>query len=251
MIRSRGSNGQATGFVNGIAGIVKNDEGLTKRVSAAMSAQLEKNEKQLFPRVLLGHIQASVNDIDGVRKTVKPLCEKEEKTPEDAQALWSLASALTHDHKQPALACELLESVTDRKLWEQNSSGFQYSAPALLAYSLQKAGRLVEARSMLIETMRDEKVDEQRSRNNPGYGEYQYINSLSGLAERFLDMGYPAEAFIAYRKAYGDDELLEGLAISFDVVINSETGLTSSTLSLSTIQELTSLRLAFQTSPLL
>ena len=49
-------------------------------------------------------------------------------------------------------------------------------------------------------------MDEERSRNNPGYGEYNYINSMANLSRRFLAMGYPAEAYIAFTKAYGDEE---------------------------------------------
>jgi hypothetical protein len=208
-IWSRGSNGKTTGFVNGIAGIVASDEGLQKRVTEALNSRLEKDEEELFPRVLMGLVLTAAKDFDGVRTTIAPLIAKEKKTQEDARAIWCLASTLTHNGKQFDLACDLLESVKDDSLWENSSSGFQFSATALLAYSYEKAQRHANARRILVETMKTEEIDERQSQNNPGYGEYQYIRSLSGLASRFLEMGYPAEAFIAYRKAYGDESLLE------------------------------------------
>ncbi len=56
--------------------------------------------------------------------------------------------------------------------------------------------------------MQSEVIDERQSQYNPGYGEYQYVSSLCNLADRFLKLGYPAEAFVAYRKAFGDESLL-------------------------------------------
>ena len=205
---SRSSNGETTGFVNGIAGIVTSDQALKQRVAENMSTRLEKDEKLLFPRVLLALVQAASKDFRGMRSTVAPLIAKKEKTYDDAQAIWCLASMLTHNAKQPAIACELLESVTNDELWQSSGSDFQFTSTALLAYSYERAKRFTDARRILLEKLKTQEVDQRQNQYNPGYGEYQYINSLSGLARRFLQMGYPAEAFIAFRKAYADESML-------------------------------------------
>ncbi len=209
-IYSRSSNGRTRGFVQGIASLVTAEDDLREDVAESMANRLEKNERALFPRALLALIHVEDEDFEAAHSAMAPLVQKEEKRLEDALAIWCVASTLTHDAKQPALACDLLESIEDRSIWEQyGSSGFQYTAESLLAYSYEQSGRHAEARRILVQVMETEKIDERQNQYNPGYGEYQYIRSLSSLAQRFLKMGYPAEAFIAYRKAFADKSRLE------------------------------------------
>ncbi|MEM9659377.1 MAG: hypothetical protein AAF961_13550, partial [Planctomycetota bacterium] len=209
-VSSRSSNGQTYGFVNGIAMICASDEALRGEVAEAMEDRLEKSDRALFPRVLLALVHAAANDFDSVQQTMTPVMDKEKKTLEDAMALWCVASRLTHHAKQPDVACELLESIDDRSVWDNyGSSDFRFSAEALLSYSYEQAGRNADARRILVKVMETAKIDERQSQYNPGYGEYQYMDSLGTLAERFLQMGYPVEAFIAYRKAYADESMME------------------------------------------
>ncbi len=147
---SRSSNGNTDGFVDGLANIIVNDSELTARVIAAMRRRLDKQEDELFPRVLLALVFAGAKDVEGVRETIQPMITKKDKTSEDTQAIWCIASTLTHRTQQPNLACDLLESVEDDSLWESNDSQFQFSAQSLLAYSYEKANRPADARITLM-----------------------------------------------------------------------------------------------------
>jgi hypothetical protein len=134
--------------------------------------------------------------------------EKEPKTSQDGEALWCIASELTYEAKQPALACELLESIKDPTVMDRGSQ-FQFSSTALLAEAYQRAKKNAEARRILVKAMESMAVDTEQNQYNPGYGDYQYIESQAELARKFLEMNYPAEAFLAFRKAFADKERIE------------------------------------------
>jgi hypothetical protein len=80
---------------------------------------------------------------------------------------------------------------------------------SLLAFAYEEAYRLADAHRILIEELKSISPQDDRYANNPGYAEYRYLASLVGLAERFLKMGYPAEAFIAHRKAFADESIIQ------------------------------------------
>ena len=208
-VNSRSSNGHTTGTADGFAKLVAMNTTLRQQVADSMKQQLEKNESRLFPRVLLALILIDQRDFDGLREVVQPLMDEKKKTPQHAEALWCLASSLTFDAKQPAIACDLIESVEDQSLFGSGNSDFTFTVHALLAYAYEQAERHADARRILIGRLRDLRVDAEQSRHNPGYGEYQYIRTMSSLSERFLKMGYRAEAFIAYRRAYGNESMVE------------------------------------------
>jgi hypothetical protein len=209
---SRSTNGRTSGFVDGIAKIVASDAALREQVVAAMKKRLETPSDDHFPRVLLSLVYAGDKKFAELEQTMQPLVDKKDKVHVDGQALWCVASNLAHKNKRPDLACKLLESAGREVLEEQGSSGFQWTATALLAFSYEKAGRNGDAHRILVEELRDKEVDESQNQYNPGYGEYQFMESLAELSERFLKMGYPAEAFIAYRKAFADPSMLDKAA---------------------------------------
>ncbi|REK10953.1 MAG: hypothetical protein DWQ37_16100 [Planctomycetota bacterium] len=206
-VRSRSSQGQTSGFVDGIAEIVAADDALRKDVSQAMRKRLKKSDDELFARVLLALVLTDQKEFDEVEATMQPLLDKEKKENADGQAVWCVASALTHRSKNPGLGAKLLEGFGSDNLPERNSD-FEYTAASLLAYAYERSGRKADAHRILIEELKNAEINEQYA-NNPGYGEYQYIGSLCSLAERFLKMDYPAEAFLAYRKAYSDETMLD------------------------------------------
>lgn len=206
---SRSSDGQTSGFVDGVAKIVSSDNALSDRVAQAMMKRLEKSPEELFPRVLMCLVSANQKKFDDVEKMIRPVMDKKEKNVEDGKALWCVASMLAHKSKKPDLACKVLESADPKVLEEQGSSGFQWTAMALLAFSYEKAGRNADAHRILVEEIRTKTVDQLQNQYNPGYGEYQFMESLCELSERFLKMGYPAEAFIAWRKAFADPSMID------------------------------------------
>jgi hypothetical protein len=209
---SRGSNGNTSGFVDGVARIVSADDALSERVAQAMAKRLEKAPGELFPRVLVCLVRANQKKFDDVEKAIQPLVDKKDKDAADGQALWCVASMLTHTAKKPDLACKVLESADRRMLQEERSSGFQWTAMALLAFSYEQAGRKADAYRILVDELRTKEIDQTQSQYNPGYGEYQFMESLCGLSERLLEMGYPAEAFIAWRRAFADPSMAEKAA---------------------------------------
>ena len=208
-VYSHSSNGEATGFVNGLAQIVSMDEALEKRTIESMRSQLEKDESALLPQVLLSMILAKDKQYDEVKQILQPLLDKEKKSSEEVQAIWCLASDLVHSSGNPSLACDLLESLDEQELNQERSSGFEYTMRSLLSYAYGKAGRNDDSRRILIDELGNTKIDTQISFSNPGYGDYQYINTQVSLARRFLALDCPAEAFLAYRNAFSDNKRLE------------------------------------------
>src|SRR5690606_14580060 len=208
-VYSRSSGGQTTGFLNGMAHILHQDPKIEERAIEILSKRLEGEKAHLVDRMLLAMVYSQRKDIEGVRRAVEPLISKKKKNAQEVEAIWSIASELTHGTNSPELACELLESVEPAALAEDQGSGFEYSAMALLAEAYQKAKRNSDARRILVEHMISMEVDTEQDQHNPGYGDYQYISSQAALARSFLAMGYPAEAFIAFRKAYSDESRLE------------------------------------------
>ncbi|MCO6045540.1 tetratricopeptide repeat protein [Aeoliella sp. ICT_H6.2] len=208
-VYSRSSNGRTTGVVDGIAQIVSQDEALEKRTIESMRKHLEEDEAVLLPRVLLAMILIKTDQFDEAGEVMQPLIDKQNKSAQDIEAVWCLASELTHQADNPSMACDLLESLDEEQLAGSSNSGFEYTARSLLSYAYEKAGRRAESRRILLEELGNTDVDTQISRSNPGYGDYQYIRSQSGLARRFLDLKCPAEAFLAFQNAYGDEERLE------------------------------------------
>ena len=209
---SRGPNGNTSGFVDGVARIVAADDALSERVAQAMAKRLEKAPGELFPRVLVCLVRANQKRFDDVATAIQPLVDKKDKNAADGRALWCVASMLTHTAKKPDLACKVLESADRRMFQEERSSGFQWTAMALLAFSYEQAGRKADAYRILVEELRTKEIDQTQSQFNPGYGEYQFMESLCGLSERLLEMGYPAEAFIAWRRAFADPSMVERAA---------------------------------------
>ncbi len=204
---SRSQDGQTSGTINGITSIVMSDPELVQKVSTAMQARLEKSKDDLFPRALLCMLLVRQEKFDEMEVLLQPILDKKEKQHQDAQAVWSLASMLAHESKQPERAAKILEATGAEVFKINESSDFQYTAMSLLAFSYEKANRPSDAHRILIEELKKISPVDERYANNPGYAEYRYLSSLVGLSERFLKMGYPAEAFIAHRKAFADESI--------------------------------------------
>ncbi len=205
---SRSSNGKTYGFINLLAEIIAADPELLDQVISAMQARMEKNQEELFPRVLLCFVMIRANLFENLDQAVQPLLDKKTKSPPEQTAIWGLASTLMHEQQKPLEACKLLEAVDLEALEANTNSEFEYTATALLAYCYERAKRPVDAHRILSQQLRTLTIDERQSQSNPGYGEYRYINSLCSLSDRLLKMNYIAEAFIAYHKAFADKELL-------------------------------------------
>lgn len=206
---SRSQDGRTSGTINGITSIVMSDPQLVQKVSAAMQARVEKSKDELFPRALLCMLLGKQEKFDEMETMLQPILEKKNKQHQDAQAVWSLASMLAHEAKQPERAAKILEATGAEVFKINESSDFQYTAMSLLAYSYEQANRPSDAHRILIEELKKISPQDDRYVNNPGYAEYRYLSSLTGLAERFLKMGYPAEAFIAHRKAFADESIVQ------------------------------------------
>ena len=206
---SRGSNGQTHAYGTAIARIVSNDDALKQRVTAALRRQLDESPEARFQRVLLALIHLFDEDYDELDKLAGPLLEKEDKDANDVNAIWCLSSALVHEQKRYEQAIDYLATITDRGAVSQGRSEFEFTLDSLEVFAYEKAGRHKTARQMLLTQMKTMEVDEQQAVHNPGYGEYRYIHSMASLASRFLDMGYAAEGFLAYRKAFGNEAMTD------------------------------------------
>ncbi len=206
---SRSSNGKTSGALNAIASIVNSDPELAQRVSAAMRARVEKSADELFARMLLGMLLGKQQKFEELQTLLAPVLEKTEKSQPEVQAVWAVCSMLAHDASQPALAARLMEQVGAEPFRINDGSDFQFTAMALWAFAYENSNQPDRAQRILMEELRMASPQDERYASNPGYAEYRYLSSLVELTERFLKMGYPAEAFIAYRKAFGDESVLQ------------------------------------------
>ncbi len=205
------NKGVPSGATNFLVKLVGNSDQHLKRIQSELTKQLEANPKSLFPRVVLCLLHCQHNEIAAARALVKPLIDTKTADSRAAQALWVIAGQLVDKDKSPQLAREIMESIESLSAQDLGWGSFSFdSSPQnLLVTAYENCGETERAKDQLLKVMSNLKVDNSQDTYNPGYGAYQYVYSLEGLSRRFLTINCPAEAFIAYRKAFANTALLD------------------------------------------
>ena len=186
--------------------LVSKDAESRDKISATMRSRLEKNADDVLSRSIMASMQIANKEFVEVEKSVQPLMTKKEKDRQVGNALWVLAGQLASKDGDYGLATKLLEALQE---YDQNSlgiSGLSYNSmhDALLCDCYKQLGRKDEAVKLVQAAIKATKVDERQGQGNPGYGEYQYLNTLKSLVSTLLELERPAEAFVLHRTIAGD-----------------------------------------------
>lgn len=210
------SSYQSTGKVQGMGGFMANmiakSDAQSKAVIDALQERVAKSKETLsIDHVLLALIKAKKGDFEGVASILQPVLEDDSKPATmRSQYLWTIASEISGKEQAPELAIKVLEKFVDGPESSLGVTGLQFqSQPTnLLITTLEEMGEKDKARNRLLDVLESIEIDTRQNQYNPGYGEYQFINSLQNIAERFIKLDAPAEALIAYQKSYGQPDLL-------------------------------------------
>lgn len=211
-VRSRSSNGVGTGIANHLVRFLTPHAEIKMEVEKQLKENLEDNEEDLFSRTVLCLIFAEEADYEKLEEFVEPLYEELEEgtTPNysKGEARWAIASQIARKEKAPELCIKILccDGEFTSELYQVKD--YQYGPPALYMYALTNAGDKERAREVMVGALDEIEIDETQNQYNPGYGEYQYVSAMDQLARKLLSNDAPAEAFIAYQKAYGDPDML-------------------------------------------
>ena len=202
-------DGKISGLPDQLIDLVSQDEAQSKRVADALLKQINENEHALFPRVCLCLLRLERQDVEGAQQLLKPLLDNAKSDRNAAQALWSIASRFVDESPESTIEILTAFDSLDPMAFGYGGMGSDLGPRSLLIKAYENAGDKAQAKRMLLQTLQTMKIDTSQDQYNPGYGAYQYISSMDRVARRLIDADAPAEAFIAYRKAYGDAELLK------------------------------------------
>lgn len=211
-VSSMQNDGRSTGVINYLTEVVSRNESQLAELKSKLTELVEAEPNKVFQRVVLCMLHIESGDLDQARELVEPLLEKELRSSNNqtAQALWVLASSFVDKERSPQTTIKILESFEklDAIQFGYSGLGFESSPENLLCTAYENAGESDKAKQGLIQVLESMEVDTRQNQYNPGYGEYQYINSMDGLARRLLASDAPVEALIAHQKAYGNPEML-------------------------------------------
>ena len=212
-VRSRRSGGVGTGMANYLVRFLAPHEKVKSEVETKMLENAEKDEDDIFSRVILCLLYAEAEKYDQVEELAKVLYEDANEDGASinlmkGEARWAIASQIVDKGKSPELCLRILGcgGEFDPKLYSEKD--YVYGPAALYITALENTGDKKRARKVLLEALDKIEIDETQNQYNPGYGEYQYINAMDRLANKLLSSDSPAEAYLAYQKAYGDPDLL-------------------------------------------
>ena len=192
---------------------------IADRVIEAANKMLEKNEHDSFSRILLLCAQIGQRDLEKVPNTLKYWLESKNVAQADSRLLWLLASQLPSDALTRKLAIELMEKAVNVPDSNRNVGGtnpIDYQPIGLLINLYTKDGRKADAKSALMKMYRQTKMENgDQVRYPPGYLERQYFDSLQSIATKLVDLDFPAEAYIVYRRLSIDGKLREVIRQQF------------------------------------
>ncbi|MEQ1903327.1 MAG: tetratricopeptide repeat protein [Pirellulaceae bacterium] len=211
----RSSNGSMTGSVDSLVGMVKSNKAECERLVEGLKKQLAEDANSLFPRATLGLIAVANGEYEQVDELIAPLLASEKKSPLMMEAIWCIASRLAEKQKSPERAVTILESLdlNDDQAWGQNyGSRMNFGPVNLLVYACENSNQMERAKTHLLRMLSEAKVDEQQNQANPGYGEYQFLESMDSLSLKLIAANCPIEAYIAYSRSFANSEMVAAAA---------------------------------------
>ncbi|MEO1524146.1 MAG: tetratricopeptide repeat protein [Planctomycetota bacterium] len=212
-VSSRSSGGTANGPLADILGILASDEDAERKFRKAAEAALETDGQKASAEFLLAllNIEKSVeieSQIESMKKLIAPGAEREDYPLIIASGLlWQAGQILEKvDEVKPQFLIDLYTEA--KRLTASSSKSSRYTVDNRLIKALVAAKQTARARDMLMQMYRDTNNSEQ-NQYNPGYGDYQDLQSFQWIGEQLITMDGPVEAFTIFKAALGDPDRFE------------------------------------------
>ena len=207
-VRSRGSGGKAYGPLEFIVELIVSDKEAGEKFAEAAARSVELADQKSTAQFLLALVEAKRGNaiaeaLQSMRKaTALDAEEKEATLLVSAGLLWQAGQILETIDEVPASF--LVDLYTESQRGNpSSSSSSRYSVDNRLMQALAKDGRVRDAKSMLLKMYR-ETDNAGRNIGNPGYGDYQDLQSFQWIAEQLLEIGAPIEALTISRVTLAD-----------------------------------------------
>jgi tetratricopeptide (TPR) repeat protein len=151
----------------------------------------------LAGKALLAVIRIKQGRIEEGKKTLEGLLtDKASRPPYEARLI--LGQELEATEAVQTIALALYEgAINDQTAMSNSGLGFQNGPIRQIVSLYRRAGRLPDARAVLLKAA---STENERYNYDPQYAAYMRLNDLSGIASLLLEIGYPADAV----RYYGD-----------------------------------------------
>lgn len=166
------------------------------------------SETQPLMRIVEAALVATRKDSARLDELLPKIVE-EAKQPNSGgvQGLWPLASVLAHDCQMYQRAIDLLEPVGDKINERRNGNGIDFSPDGLLLYCYMQLKQNEKAKAILDQSVANPPIDPQIGMSNPGYSEYQLLQTQIAAAQKYVTMQYPLDALRLAIKVKDDKEI--------------------------------------------
>ena len=212
-VRSRSSGGKANGPLADIIGMLASGNESTELFKkAAENARTDAAQKPSAEFLLaLLQTQMSANtesDLKTMRDLVALGAERQDSTAVISSGLlWQAGQILENvDGVTPEFLVELY--TESKRCSTSSSSSTRYTVDNRLIKALVAADRKPEAVDRLV-AMYESVDNSSQNQHNPGYGDYQDLQSYQWIGDQLIAMGGPVEALIIFKTALGDPERFE------------------------------------------
>lgn len=212
-VQSRGSGGTAMGPLADIMKLLQSDSDAEKTFRKAATEAFDDDSKEATAKFLVALLETNQND--RLKESLRTMGQCIKRDPDESSPSGRVSSGLLWQSGQ------LLESVDDvpiaflielyveaKQFDATNSSSPQYTLNARLVDTYIKAKRFDEARTLLLSLYRDTDFSSQ-NQNNPGYGDYQQLQTAQWVAEKLADSKAPIDSLILYQSGLSDPAAFE------------------------------------------
>ncbi len=190
------SGGRINGALTPCLELMSKDKELSADILAGLEKRAEQDQyKDVAKPLLLVARMAQVNPNETTTAGRELIGDKESKTP--YTLWWQIGETLDQRDDLRLLAIEILEFVRDHPSNQRNGLNYQYGINAKLTQSYLKAGENQKARDQLVIAF--ESMDNSRyNQGNPGYGDYQDLQSCESIASDLVKAKSPLDAIRVY-----------------------------------------------------
>lgn len=203
--RSYSSNGQSMSMLSLFGDVLKENDAEYERLHTAVKSL---SETQPLMRIVEAALDATRKDSARLDELLPKIVE-EAKQPNSSgvQGLWPLASVLAHDCQMYQRAIDLLEPVADKITERRNGNGIDFSPDGLLLYCYMQLKQNEKAKAILDQSVANPPIDPRVGMSNPGYSEYQLLQTQIAAAQKYVTMKYPLDALRLAIKVKDDKEM--------------------------------------------
>ena len=215
---SYSSNGTANGSLPSIVQMLADDPKAGERFAAAAEKAKSNEQQRRTAEFLVAVLRVRKPDerTEAVKAMAKLLEEGESAQPSTSGAingmlLWQAGQMLEKIdgiENRPSLLVSIFESAIREPT--SGSSNIRYSASFRLVDAYVANGQPLKARRFLLDTYANTD-NSQQNQYNPGYGDYQDLQTYQSIAEKLNEIGCPIDALAIYRRIISDPAKFEGL----------------------------------------